>query len=299
MATLPAPHIDVLLDIKTTLGEGPLWDAKSERLHWVDSADGRIFRSTADGGELRSWEVGEPIGSIALSDDGTAFLAALKSGLYWVDQATGDKTFITNPEDDDRTRLNDGKTDRQGRFIFGSMDTLEDEPLGRLYAYSPDNGIRILDEGIICSNGPCFSPDGKTLYFSDTWTGDIWRYDYDPETGDTANRSVFANVDTSSGGAADGATVDSEGYLWQALVYSGVIVRYAPDGTVDRTIDMPVLKCTSMNFGGPNLDILYVTSMAKPPLPRFPSDGQQRGALFSISGLGVTGVPERRFAGNV
>lgn len=91
--------------------------------------------------------------------------------------------------------------------------------------------------------------------------------------------------------------MDSEGYLWQALVYSGVIVRYAPDGTVDRTIDMPVLKCTSMNFGGPNLDILYVTSMAKPPLSRFPDDGQLRGSLFAISDLGVTGVPERRFAG--
>jgi L-arabinonolactonase len=297
MTSLPDPHIDILLDIKTTLGEGPVWDAESERLHWVDSADGRIFRSTADGRELRAWEVGEPIGSIALSADGSAFLAALKSGLYWIDQTTGDKTLITNPEADDRTRLNDGKTDRQGRFVVGSMDVMEDDPLGRLYSYSPDGSLRILDEGIICSNGPCFSPDGKILYFSDTWSGDIWRYDYDPETGDATNRSVFTSVDTSRGGAADGATVDSEGYLWQALVYSGVIVRYAPDGTVDRAIDMPVLKCTSMNFGGPNLDILYVTSMAKPPLPRFPDDGQLRGSLFAISDLGVTGVPEQRFAG--
>ena len=298
MASLSDPQIDVLLDIKTTLGEGPLWDVESERLHWVDSADGRIFRSTVDGRELRAWEVGEPIGSIALSEDGTSFLTALQSGLYWVDQESGDKSLITNPEDDSRTRLNDGKTDRQGRFIVGSMDTLEDDTLGRLYSYSSDGILHVLDEGIICSNGPCFNPDGTVLYFSDTWTGEIWCYDYDPATGAATNRSTFAEVDTSRGGAADGATVDSEGYLWQALVYSGVIVRYAPDGSVDRTIEMPVLKCTSMNFGGPDLDILYVTSMAKPPLPRFPGDGQQRGSLFAITGLGVTGVPERRFAGN-
>ncbi len=104
-------------------------------------------------------------------------------------------------------------------------------------------------------------------------------------------------VDTSKGGAADGSTVDAEGYLWNALVYDGRLVRYAPDGGVDRIIDMPVKKITSVMFGGPELDTLYVTSMAKPPPPRFPGDGVLRGSLFAISGLGVTGVPEPRFGG--
>ncbi|WP_080796411.1 SMP-30/gluconolactonase/LRE family protein [Corynebacterium pacaense] len=290
------PKIDVLLDIKTTLGEGPVWDAPSQRLHWIDSTDGRIFRATPGGTELRAWEVGEPIGSMALYQDGSAFLAALKSGLYRIDIETGEKTLLAETgENKTRTRLNDGKVDRQGRFVVGSMDMLEEDPLGHLYSYTEAGGLSILDEDIICSNGPCFSPDGTLLYFCDTWTGEIWKYDYDPTTGSASNRSVFAEVDTSQGGAADGATVDSEGFLWQALVYSGKIVRYAPDGAIDRTIDMPVLKTTSLAFGGPNLDILYATSMAKPPLPRFPEDGQLRGALFAITGTGVTGIAEPRF----
>ncbi|MET4058764.1 L-arabinonolactonase [Arthrobacter sp. UYP6] len=293
---LESPRIEVLLDIKTTLGEGPVWDVASQRLHWIDSADGRIFRSTYDGRELRSWDVGEPVGSIAVSRDGSFFLAALKSGLYRVDVATGDQELIVDPEPDlPNNRLNDGKVDRQGRFVFGSMDTLEEQASGKLYSYGPDGQLQTLDTGIVVSNGPCFSPDGRTLYFSDTWTGLIWAYDYDPETGQAANRRTFATVDTSNGGAADGATVDADGYLWQALVYGGKIIRYAPDGAVDRVIETPVRKVTSLAFGGPEMDTLFVTSMAKPPLPRFPADGQQRGALFTISGLGVQGIPEPRF----
>lgn len=289
-------NIEVLLDIKTTLGEGPLWDAESQRLHWIDSADGRIFRSTVDGRELRSWEVGEPVGSIAVGADNTYFLAALKSGLYRVDMQSGTKELLVDPEPDrPRNRLNDGKVDRQGRFVFGSMDTLEEEASGKLYSFDVDGTVSALDTGIICSNGPCFSPDGSILYFSDTWTGEIWAYNYDVQTGKVSDRRTFATVDTSSGGAADGATVDSEGFLWQALVYSGTIVRYSPDGQVDRVLEMPVLKATSLNFGGPDLDTLFVTSMAKPPLPRFPDDGQMRGSLFAVTGLGVTGIPEPRY----
>jgi L-arabinonolactonase len=293
---LQSPHIEVLLDIKTTLGEGPIWDAESQRLHWIDSADGRIFRATHEGRELRSWDMGEPIGSMAVSRDGSFFLAALKSGLHRVGVADGVQELIINPEPDlPHNRLNDGKVDRQGRFIFGSMDTLEEQASGKLYSYTPEGELNILDSGIVVSNGPCFSPDGRILYFADTWTGLIWAYDYDPATGQASNRRTFATVDTSSGGAADGATVDAEGYLWQALVYGGKIIRYAPDGTVDRVIQTPVLKVTSLAFGGPDLDTLFVTSMARPPLPRFPQDGQQRGSLFAVSGLGVHGLPEPRF----
>ncbi|WP_461169386.1 SMP-30/gluconolactonase/LRE family protein [Arthrobacter sp. Z1-15] len=293
---LQSPHVEVLLDIKTTLGEGPIWDAESQRLHWIDSADGRIFRATHDGRELRSWDVGEPIGSMAVSRDNSFFLAALRSGLHRVGVADGVQELIINPEPDlPDNRLNDGKVDRQGRFVFGSMDTLEEQASGKLYSYTPEGELNILDSGIVVSNGPCFSPDGRILYFADTWTGLIRAYDYDPATGQASNRRTFATVDTSSGGAADGATVDAEGYLWQALVYGGKIIRYAPDGTVDRVIQTPVLKVTSLAFGGPNLDTLFVTSMARPPLPRFPQDGQQRGSLFAVSGLGVQGLPEPRF----
>ncbi len=288
--------IDVVVDLKTTLGEGPLWDVAQQSLYWIDSADGRIFRSTADGERIRAWEVGQKIGSMALTQDGAGAITALQDGLWRLDFGTGELTLLAEIEADlPHNRLNDGKVDRAGRFVFGSMDTLEDSPSGKLYSYSPDGTLTVLDENITVSNGPCFSPDGSILYFADTWTGEIWAYDYDLGTGAVSDRRTFATVDTSGGGAADGATVDADGYLWQALVYGGKIIRYAPDGSVDRVIDFPVRKPTSVMFGGPDLDTLYVTSMAKPPLPRFPGDGQLRGSLFAIRGLGVRGIPELRF----
>jgi L-arabinonolactonase len=177
------------------------------------------------------------------------------------------------------------------------MDTMEEGPNGALYRLDPDLSLHKLDDKIIVSNGPCWSPDGRIFYFADTWSGEIWAYDYDLDTGGVSNRRTFAKVDRSGGGAADGSTVDAEGFLWNALVYDGRLVRYAPDGSVDRVIRMPVKKVTSVMFGGPNLDILFVTSMAKPPLPRFPGDGVSRGSLFAIYDLGVRGVPEPRFAG--
>ena len=292
----PGHTIEVIADLKTTLGEGPLWDEQQQRLYWIDSADGRIFRSTAEGSRIQAWELGQQIGSMALCRDGESAIVALAQGLSRLDLDSGRLTALVDPEPDlPRNRLNDGKVDRAGRFVFGSMDTLEESASGRLYSYCPDGTLSVLDEGITVSNGPCWSPDGRILYFSDTWTGEIWAYDYDLETGKVGHRRTFARVDTSSGGAADGATVDAEGYLWQALVYGGKIIRYAPDGTVDRTIDLPVRKPTSVMFGGADLDILYVTSMARPPLPRFPGDGQLRGALFAIRGLGVHGLAEPRF----
>lgn len=290
-------RIEIVADIKTTLGEGPLWDVEQQRLYWLDSFDGRILRCTADGRELRAWDVGQKIGSMALRREGDRALVALQGGIHDLDLASGELTLIHAPEPDlPHNRLNDGKVDRQGRFVFGSMDTLEESASGRLYRLDPDLSLHVLDEGIICSNGPCWSPDGSTLYFTDTWTGEQWTYAYDTATGTVGERRTRNRIDTAGGGAADGATVDAEGYLWQALVYAGQLVRYTPDGQVDRIIEMPVKKVTSVMFGGPELDVLYVTSMARPPLPRFPGDGQLRGALFAIHDLGVRGIAERRFA---
>ena len=289
-------NIDIVVDVKTTLGEGPLWDVEQQGLYWVDSIDGRVFQSTADGRELRAWDVGSKIGSMALRRNGDHALVALQTGIHDLDLQSGALELLHAPERDlPRNRLNDGKVDRAGRFLFGSMDMLEEQKSGRLYRLDLDLSLHVIDEGITVSNGPCWSPDGKLFYFSDTWTGEVWKYDYDVLTGSAVNRRRFAPVDRSGGGAADGATVDADGYLWQALVYAGKLVRYAPDGNVDRIIDMPVAKVTSVMFGGPELDILFVTSMAKPPLPRFPGDGQARGSLFAVRGLGVRGIPEPRF----
>lgn len=289
-------RIEVLLDVKTTLGEGPLWDVDQERLYFIDSFDGRVFRTTVAGRELRAWDVPQKIGSMALRKDGLGAVVSLQRGFHLLDFKSGEVTLIHDPEPGfTNNRLNDGKVDKRGRFVAGSMDTMEHGANGALYSLSTDFQVAKLDSKIVCSNGPCWSPDGQTFYFTDTWSGEIWVYDYDLATGGVSNRRTFTTVDTRNGGAADGATVDSEGCVWSALVYDGKLVRYTPDGTVDRIIDMPVKKVTSVMFGGPNLDILFVTSMAKPPLPRFPGDNVLRGSLFAIYDLDIRGLPEPRF----
>jgi sugar lactone lactonase YvrE len=290
-------RIEVQIDVKTILGEGPLWDVDEQRLYFIDSFGCIVFRCTADGREVRAWDVPAKIGSMALRKNGGAVLS-LANGFHFLDFKSGETQLIVDPEaDKPNNRINDGKVDRRGRFIAGSMDTMEEGPNGALYRLDPDLTVHKLDEGIIVSNGPCWSPNGKVFYFADSWSGEIWAYDYDLDSGSVSGKRTFCKVDGSRVGAADGSTVDAEGCLWNAQVYDGKIVRYTPDGRVERVIEMPVKKVTSVMFGGPDLDILYVTSMAKPPLPRFPGDGVLRGSLFAIHDLGVRGLPEPRFAG--
>ncbi|MES3001823.1 MAG: SMP-30/gluconolactonase/LRE family protein [Pseudomonadota bacterium] len=289
--------IEVLVDVKPTIGEGPVWDVQEQRLYWIDVAGARVFRCTAAGRELRAWDLPEAIGSMALRRGGGA-VVALASGFHFLDFNTGDTQLIANPAGDKpHTRLNDGKVDAHGRFIVGSMDTREGGKDGSLFRLDPDLQVHRLDGGFMISNGPCWSPDGATFYFSDSFSGEIWAYEYDQETGAVANRRTFTKAGIAAGMANDGSTVDAEGFVWNAQVFAGKLARYAPDGSLDRVIEMPVRKVTSVMFGGPDLDILYVTSMTKPPAPHLPGDGVLRGSLFAIHGLGIKGLPEHRFGG--
>jgi L-arabinonolactonase len=289
--------IDVVIDAKPILGEGPLWDGEAQRIYWIDSLGALVYRATPDGCELRTWDVPAKIGSMALRKAGGA-VVALQTGFHFLDFDTGEVTLIVDPEPDlPNTRLNDGKVDRAGRFICGSMDTAESGKIGALYSLGPDLTLKKLDHNIMVSNGPCWSLDNETFYFSDSSTQEIWAYNYDLASGNVSNKRTFVKTDASRGGFPDGSTVDAEGCIWNALVYDGRIVRYTPDGRIDRIIEMPVCKVTSVMFGGPELDVLFVTSMSKPPLPQFPGDPVLRGSLFAVTGLGAKGVPEPRFLG--
>lgn len=287
--------IEQLVDCNTTLGEGPLWDIEHQRIYWIDSFGNKVFRATADGTEVETWDVPDKIGSMALRKDGNGAVVALRTGIHLLDFASGEVEPLVDPEADlESTRLNDGKVDKQGRFVVGSMDMKEEAPNGSLYRLDTDFSCHHLLGDIMVSNGPCWSPDGNTFYFTDTWSGDIWAFDYDQDAGTPSNKRTLCST-KGQDGVPDGSTVDSEGFIWNAQVYGGYILRYAPDGSVDRRIEMPVKKVTSVMFGGPDLDLLYVTSMAKPPLPHLPEDGPLGGSLFAISDLGVRGLPEPRF----
>lgn len=208
----------------------------------MDSLDGRLFACNAQGGAIKSWDVRQKIGSFALRQNGEGAVVALQNGVHLLDFASGELTLLHHPEADRPfNRLNDGKVDRQGRFLFRSMDMREEEPSGALYRTDADLSLHVLKKDIIVSNAPAGAPPARRSILP-IRTGEICARDYNTATGDLSGERVFCHVDRSEGGAADGATVDSEGYLWNALVYAGKLVRYTPEGKVDRIIEMPVKK---------------------------------------------------------
>ena len=282
---------------KDRLGEGPLWDVAEAALFWVDSLGKTIHRLDPATGMLTEWAVPGVIGSLALRAGGGAVIA-LESGLHTFDFTTGESRPLVDPEAaQPLTRFNDGKVDRQGRLIVGSMVRDRDKrelALGSLYRLDPDHALSVLDTGIMVANGPCFSPDGATLYFSDSPWRKIFAYPYEAATGTVGERRVFVDTEPLDT-APDGGTVDSQGFVWSALVRSGQVGRFAPDGTLDRLIEIPARHPSSVMFGGADLDVLYVTSISEPLSDDDP--GALAGALFAIHGLGIKGLPEPRFAG--
>ena len=288
-------RIERIGDTIDLLGEGPLWDVEEQALYWVDTRGAKIRRLDWATGERRDWGVPEMIGSMALRAGGGAVIA-LRTGVHTFDFETGTATLVADPEaGDPATRFNDGKVDRQGRFLTGTMETrISGEPRGSIYRLDPDLSLHRLTGGVIVANGPCFSPDGETFYFADTGRRAILAYDYDVDTGALGPERVAVDTSPCDSGP-DGGTVDSEGYLWSALVHVGRIARFAPDGALDCMIDMPCTRPASVMFGGPDLDILFVPSIRDSGNLR--GDRPIDGALFAVHGLGVTGLPEPRFVG--
>lgn len=276
------------------LGESPVWDERRQRLYWIDALAGLIHALDPVTGIADEFSVPAPIGSLALRGDGGAVLA-LHHGFAHYNFETqalteGPSTGLDHP----KVRLNDGKADPHGRFVAGTMhgDRAQDEaPLGGLYRLDASGALELLETDLAVSNGPCFSPDGRTFYLADSARRIIWAYDYN-ESGPLANKRVFANTEA-QGSGCDGATVDTEGCLWSVLVRIGTIARFAPDGTIVRTIDMPVRHPTSVAFGGPGLDVLYVTSISRSHA--LGDDHPDAGGLFAVEGLGVRGLPAHRF----
>ncbi len=276
------------------LGEGPVWDTHDRVLYWVDVLGATIWRYDPNNGTFKSWTLPDVVSSLALREGGGA-VVTLSNGFYTLDFDTAECVRIGDAiEDDLATRFNDGKVDRRGRCIAGTMDNEVQESIGSLYSLNERGVVSKLDSGYICSNGPCWSLDNRTLYHTDSIKSTIFAYDYDLEKDSVGPRRVFADLRALGfESAPDGCTVDSEGYLWSAQCMAGCIARIAPDGSLDRVVELPVKFVTSVAFGGKDLDTLYVTSLNFPLLGVKPTEANA-GGLFEVHGLGVTGVPEPR-----
>jgi L-arabinonolactonase len=282
------------LDVpQCSVGEGPVWDVGEQALYFIDILDRKVFRHHPDSGETLHWDVPDIIGSMAICRGGGA-IVALANGVHHLDFDTGSCEKLAASKDlNDMVQLADGKVDRRGRFIVGSSDRSMKDGRGKIYALDPGaTTLREIDRGIALANGPCWSLDDATFYHADSIARQIFAYDYDLAAGTVRNRRVFAST-ADLGGIPDGATVDAEDHVWSAICEGGKLVRFRPDGSIERLIDMPVKLPGSVMFGGPDLEQLFVTSLSPAFLgrPAEPLDG----STFVIEDLGICGVPEPRF----
>jgi sugar lactone lactonase YvrE len=279
---------------KAKVGESPVWCAEEQVLYWVDILEPAIYRLNTITGNIQQWKMPAQIGSIGLCEQGGA-IVVLRTGFHLFDFDTAKLTFIGNPESHlPMTRFNDGKVSPDGRFWVGTMDDRPDkEPVGALYRLDPDLTWHTCLTGLRGSNGLAWSPDGCTMYHSDSRLGAIHSYDYDLGTGTISNQTLFTEQTTISG-RPDGAAVDVEGYYWSAGVSKGVLNRWSPTGQLDQQIPLPCIAPTMPCFGGPDLKTIYITSLTHNRLPEKLAAKPLSGSLFALE-VEVSGVPIAKF----
>ncbi|HVL71864.1 MAG TPA: SMP-30/gluconolactonase/LRE family protein [Beijerinckiaceae bacterium] len=296
--TAPRPHAaeDVAVAIPSTcfLGEGPVWLAEEGRLAFVDILAPAVHLGTP-GGALSTHRMGELVGAVAPRRGG-GFVAAMQSGFFALNLASGESRLLAAPEaDKPGNRFNDGKVDRAGRFWAGTMAMSPVQGEGALYRLDPDGRVSRMDHGFTVSNGLGWSPDDRRLYFTDSGPRRIFVYDFDLASGAVANRRLFAQVPEGAG-VPDGLAVDAEGFVWSAHWDGWCITRYDPDGRIDRVVHLPVPRPTSCAFGGPDLSTLFITTARIRLSARQLAEAPLSGSVLSLE-AGVRGQPETPFAG--
>ena len=281
-----------------TLGEGVLWCEREQALYWTDIHAATLWRYRPADGEVRRWDMPERLGCLALCEADGWLLLGLATRLAFFRPEDETLLPIVDVEPGLPTRLNDGACDRQGRFVFGTLHEPASgemrQAIGAFYRLNADLTLERLNlPGVSISNSLAFSPDGRTMYFCDSPSRLIHCCDYGDRCGEPR---VFARVDDPRG-EPDGSAVDAEGCLWNAQWGLGRVVRYAPDGRIDRIVPIPAVQPTRPAFGGARLDTLYVTSARDGLSGDALAMQPQAGALFATE-PGVAGLPEPRFRGS-
>jgi len=280
------------------VGESPVWREQEQALYWVDIPARTITRLDVGTDKKTDWHLPEKVACITFDRHGTV-LAGCETGLFAVSLSSAPEASVRKLAAPDfplpGMRFNDGRCDRQGRFWAGTMvqDMAAVNPAGSLYRYDADGTLSApIVDGLIVQNGLAWSPQGTTMYLSDSHPARrlVWAFDYDTDTGEPRNRRVFADLNQFSG-RPDGAAVDADGCYWTCANDAGLLLRFTPDGRLDRSIALPVAKPSMCTFGGRELDTLFVTSIR-------PSNGanEHDGHLLAVR-PGARGAPECGYAG--
>lgn len=278
-----------IVTVQNQLGEGVLWDVREGAALWID-IEGAKFWRWRQGGEAVSYALPERPGSFALTDIVGTYLGAFEDGFARFTPATGAfemRAPVTR--DTPHLRMNDGRVDRSGSFWAGSMAEKAGDPLGSLWRYDGAGQATACINNIRIPNSLCWNRDGSVMYFADSPRNMIWAYAFDPETGPIGAPGIFAT--TPGGIHPDGSCVDAEDHVWNAQWGAGEIVRYRPDGSIDRRLKLPVSQPSCVAFGGKNLDLLFVTSARVDLSPEQLAAEPLAGSLL-VYDVGVTGLPE-------
>ena len=248
-----------VVDSANLLGECPVWCPRGKLLWWIDVARPCLRNFRPATGDSGSWPLPRPAGAIALREGG-GLLIAFRRGFATCEVAGGDLVALRTSEADlGDARFNDGKVDCAGRFWAGTMDRKLARPVGKLYRLDGDGRIDTQDRGFVVGNGMGWSPDNRTMYFTDTDAGCIYRYDFDAAAGRVSGRRSFVQVDAGPS-HLDGLAVDGDGCVWTVLFGCSRIDKYSPEGRLVRSLHLPVKQPTACTFGGDDLKTLYVTT---------------------------------------
>lgn len=288
--------IECVDQVACKVGESPIWHAGEQAWYWVDIPQRRIWRLDHASGATRHWVADEMVACIAVHADG-GLVAGMETGIFRLrlgqDGKVQAERLAAPAQLGPGMRFNDGRCDRQGRFWSGTMwmDMAAAAPVGRLYRYDARGLSEPVVSELVTQNGLGFSPDGATMYLSDSHPTrqHIWAFDYDRDDGVPHNRRLFVDMNAHPG-RPDGAAVDADGCYWIAGNDGGCLLRFTPQGVLDRTLALPVSKPSMPCFGGPDLDTLLVTSIA----PGFTPDDGLAGSVLLLR-PGVQGLPETPF----
>ncbi|WP_044206613.1 SMP-30/gluconolactonase/LRE family protein [Flammeovirga sp. OC4] len=279
--------LECIWNIPSTLGEGPLWVEYEQAVYWLDIVEKKVHRYSTFNQSKKSWQLSFELTSLAFRESG-GFIGTVRDGFALIDFENDDYKMIQSLEEHlPENRFNDGKVDTYGNFWAGSMDEKEKKASGSLYRLGADGKVAHLDSDYIITNGPAFSPDGKTLYHNDTIKRVIYAYDIEDKS--IKNKRVLYQLNDPEG-YPDGLTVDADGNLWQCSFAGARITKLSPQGEVLEVYEMPVPNITSCTFGGEHLDTLYITTarylMTDEDKQKFPLAG----SLFAFK-PGVKGLP--------
>jgi len=321
-STLSNKRMSLALAQEAVLGEGLVWHIPSQSWWWTDIESSTIHAWRGDNEPLCNYRLPDRVGSLAHCESGRILLGMTKrlcianesdvappaSSSTLTSGATGSpilsrhlhvQSLVAVDAAEPRTRINDGRTDRSGNFVFGTInESAEKRLIGSFYQYSTRHGLRRLAlPAVAIANSICFSPDGTTMYFTDTLTRRILQCDYDAASARVSNVRHFVEVSDADGAPAypDGSVIDRHGCLWNAQWGAAQIVQYDPSGKVMQRYSVPTKNPTCPAFGGPNLDILMVTTSRQDMTPQEHQQMPLAGSLFSIQLPQATGLPDALF----